>query len=249
MGLKRTKTRKIGKKKPTRKHIRTYRRYRRKFPGLKGGADFGQITRTVIQTSKAPIADNVVSMLKAQLTGWDYVYFSDKDILQFFNDNTLEEFPDILGKFNSFASGPHRADLFRYYYLYIKGGVFIDSDLMLYDPIESIVGTKSFVSVWALRPEGSVFNGFLGGSPKHPILYAALKDAYSTSNEQLEEDYTLFCKNLGGFVNKNAETNVKMLRELVNNDTFCKIEDPDSKKISLIHYQSMDIPAKAPDST
>lgn len=245
MGLKRTKTRKTGKKKSSRKQ----RRYRRKFPGLYGGADFGQITRTVIQTSKDPIPDNVGGMVKAQLMGWNYIYFSDNDIQKFFNDNPLEEFPDILSKFNSFASGPHRADLFRYYYLYIKGGVFIDSDLMLYDPLESIVGTKSFVSVWALRPEGSVFNGFLGGSPKHPIVHAALKDAYSTSNEQLQEDYTLFCKNLGGFVKNNAETNVKMLRELMNNDTFCKIEDPDSKKISLIHYVEMDIPAKAPDST
>ena len=221
------------------------RRVRKAAPVQRGGA----ITKVVIQTSKEPIPDSVVAQLKKQLTGYEYKHFSDDDILAFFKENALDEFPDIEAVFQSFASGPHKADLFRYYYLYIRGGTFIDGDLMLYDSLSSILGSSRFVSVWALRPEGSVFNGFLAAEPKHPILYAALKDAYSTTNDQLQADYTLFCKNLGGFVQGNSAEGVKMLKELVNNDTFCKIQDPVSEKISLIHYQSMDIPDKAPIET
>ena len=35
--------------------------------------------------------------------------------------------------------GAHKADLFRYYYLYINGGVYIDSDLMITTNIENII--------------------------------------------------------------------------------------------------------------
>jgi mannosyltransferase OCH1-like enzyme len=221
---------------------------RRRAPHRKqrGGTDYGHISRILIQTAKEPIPEKIVTKIKALTAGWDYLYFSDKDILQFFHDTPNDEFPDMTTRFNSFTSGEHKADLFRYYYLYMNGGVFMDSDLMLYDQINTIVGKNSFVSVWAKRPEGSVFNGFLGAAPKHPILHAALKDAYTTTNEQLQGDYTLFCKHMGGFVTKNMGTQVKMLKEVTNNDVFCTIEDPDSKKISLIHYQSMDIPEQAP---
>jgi hypothetical protein len=188
----------------------------------------------------------VVAQLKKHLTGYEYKYFSDDDILIFFKENPLEEFPDIEAVFHSFASGPHKADLFRYYYLYILGGVFIDGDLMLYDSLSSILGSNRFVSVWALQQEGHVFNGFLAAEPKHPILYAALKDAYATKNEQLQSYYHLLCKNLGGFVRENSAEGVKMLKEVLNNNVFCKIQDPDTGKISLIHYQSMDIPDQPP---
>jgi hypothetical protein len=179
-------------------------------------------------------------------TGWDYKYFSDDDIISFFRNTPNEEFPDMAGKFNSFTLGEHKADLFRYYYLYMNGGVFMDSDLMIYDQLERIIGKNSFVSVWALNQKGSVFNGFLGAAPKHPILYAALKDAYKTTNEELHNHYHLFCFRMGGFVKENAGANVKMLKEITNDNIFCTIEDPDLKKISLIHYHNTDIPDEAP---
>jgi mannosyltransferase OCH1-like enzyme len=226
------------------KKTRSKRRSSRKRrSSQRGGAG---IPHTVIQTSKDPIPAKVTDQLKKNLKGWEYKYFSDDDILSFLKENSFDEFPDITAKLQSFMSGEHRADLFRYYYLYIKGGVFMDSDLMLYDDMGSVLGSNTFVSVWALRPEGSVFNGLLAAAPKHPILYAALKDAYATTNEQLQADYTLFCKNLGGFVKGNGATGVKMLKELSNNDIFCKIQDPTTEKISLIHYQSMDIPDQPP---
>ena len=42
-------------------------------------------------------------------------------------------------KYNSIKLGTHRADLFRYYYLYINGGIFIDSDAMIETDIENII--------------------------------------------------------------------------------------------------------------
>ena len=50
--------------------------------------------------------------------------------IHFFQEKyPLPEFPDIITKFNSLKRGEHRADLFRYYYLYINFSVYILRDL------------------------------------------------------------------------------------------------------------------------
>lgn len=219
---------------------------KRVFPGRqRGGADLGAIPRLVLQTSKDPIPERVVNQLKAQLQGWEYLYFTDEAILVFLQDNPSDKYPDIVNKFNSFTSGPHKADLFRYYYMYMNGGLFIDSDLMLYDPLQSIVGDNSFVSVWAIKPPGSAFNGFLGATARHPIIESALNDLYAMTNDQLQADYSIVCAHMGGFIKDYTEGSVKMLKETVNTDAYCHIQDPDSGKISLIHYQNMEIPDQA----
>ena len=227
-------------KKGKRKHRRVSKR---SYPGKQhGGEDLGAIPKIVIQTSKDPIPENATAQLKKQLDGWEYLFFTDEDILKFFQENPSADYPAITDKFNAITSGAHKADLFRYYYIFMHGGIFIDSDLMLYDPLTDILGQNSFVSVWAIKPEGSVFNGFLGATAKHPIIENALKDLYTMTNDQLVADYTITCKNLGGFVRKYTGGRVKMLEEVVNNDTYCTVKDTDNGKISLIHYMSMAIP-------
>jgi mannosyltransferase OCH1-like enzyme len=179
------------------------------------------------------------------MKGWEYTFFNDADIAAFFKANPDPEFPDIQGIFDSFTTGPHKADLFRYFYLYKLGGVFIDSDLMLYDSIDTIIGTHSFVSVKAIKPAGSIFNGFLAAAPKHPILHDALKHLYATKNAELTAKYTLVIEKLGEIVEKHKE-GVFLLEEETNNDVFCTIKypegHPNAGKVPMIHYQSTDIP-------
>ena len=223
-----------------RRRARLSNRHRRKFPGRhRGGAS---IPKQVIQTAKEPLQEKNVLQLKQYLGGSDYTFFSDEDVTKFMIENPIPEFPESVAKFKAIRAGPHKADFFRYYYIYVHGGVFIDGDLMLYENIDTILGTSSFVSVWALRPADSAFNGFLAATPKHPIVHAALKDMYNMSIEALGTDYTIVCKHLGEIVRANPAADVKMLREISNNDVFCNIEDPISKKVVMIHYQSMAIP-------
>ena len=46
-------------------------------------------------------------------------------IMKSFNKFPIKEFPNIIDKFNSFSKGQHKADLFRYYYLYLNGSGYI----------------------------------------------------------------------------------------------------------------------------
>ncbi len=156
-----------------------------------------QIPRTFIQTSLAPPLDYVVQMLQGKAKGWQYQHFDDAAIMAYFADNPSEEFPNMRDKFYSFSSGPHRADLFRYYYLYLQGGVYIDSDAMLLKDLDEIMEGQEFASVKSYhRNRDLIFNGFLGVTPKHPIMHAALKDIYQLEDSEIQADYFVVCSNL-----------------------------------------------------
>jgi mannosyltransferase OCH1-like enzyme len=215
---------------------KTRRKYLRK---QKGGS---AIPKVCIQTSKEAIPEYVTKQLKDKMTGWDYRHFLDADILDFFAKNPIDEFKEVADKFASFSSGEHKSDLFRYYYLYLNGGVFIDSDLTLQVQLDNIIGTNTFVSVKALEPAGSIFNGFLAVIPKHPIIYEALKGLYSMNNDVLQKDYSVVCKRLGEIVAAYKGGGVKLLYETENLHTHCPINDPDTKALAMIHYQNSEIP-------
>jgi mannosyltransferase OCH1-like enzyme len=90
------------------------------------------IPKVIFQTSKNKRPyPYIVKMIKNKAPEWEYIHFTDLEIIRFFVNNPLNEFSNIINKFKSIKNGSHKADLFRYYFLYIKGGVFIDDDAMI----------------------------------------------------------------------------------------------------------------------
>jgi mannosyltransferase OCH1-like enzyme len=95
--------------------------------------------KTIIQTSKkSPIQKNV-NMLMKSFDGWEYKHFNDKECIEYIRNNKTSEFSNSEKVFLSFKTGQHKADFFRYFYLYTSGGLFIDSDLMIYKNIDSYI--------------------------------------------------------------------------------------------------------------
>jgi hypothetical protein len=137
--------------------------------------------------------------------GWTYMHFLDSDILDFFRENPLQEFPDISRKFKGFKHGEHKADLFRYYFLYVKGGVFLDSDAMIYKPIDTIVKDYRFFSVNSAVVPGTIFQGILGAEPRNPLIYKALSSVYFMEYSILETNYHILCKELYRLFHENQE--------------------------------------------
>jgi mannosyltransferase OCH1-like enzyme len=160
------------------------------------------IPSILFQTSKGPPLSYAVKQLKERAIGWDYMHFTDKDILQFFKENPLKDFPRIAEVFHSYEKGEHKADLFRYYFLYVKGGVFIDTDAMLQVDLDEIARDYEFFSVESkyINPK-SIFQGLIGSMPKNKIIYEALKDMYHITKETLK-DYFIIVKHLYPIVQK-----------------------------------------------
>jgi hypothetical protein len=152
------------------------------------------IPKVFFQTAIQPLQQYVLEINKQYLEDWEYKYFSDNDIIHFFQTNKLVEYPNIIAKFQDFK-GCHKADLFRYYYLYVNGGVFMDSDAVLCKTINEIVNTRDFISVNSSVIPNSLFQGLIGCTPKHEIMKLALEEAYNTPSYKLK-DYHYFCKSL-----------------------------------------------------
>jgi FkbM family methyltransferase len=162
------------------------------------------IPKTILQTSKDPYPAYVNDMWKHRTDdSWTINWFDDEAIIKFFKDNPLPEFPNIVDVFHSFSDGGHKADLFRYYYLYLKGGFFIDSDMMTHVHMNDIYSsTHDHIMVVAdievnrrCHPEIDspiIFNGLMGCVPTSQIVYEALKNAYHVKPRLLQKQRLYF---------------------------------------------------------
>lgn len=198
-----------------------------------------KIPLVLFQTNKTYPNEYVINMIKKQLTlNWKYEFFNDTDIINFFIANPLSEFPDIILKFNSFEKGAHKADLFRYYYLYINGGVFMDSDAMIYEPIINIIKDYDFFSVLStIHKNPSIFQGCLGATPNNIIIKKALIHAYNTTNYILKNNYLCFCDELYNIIlNNQAKYKIKLYQEKIINYYGADILN-DENQIIFQHYQ------------
>jgi hypothetical protein len=198
------------------------------------------IPKILIQTSKFPLSFDIVQKTKKNFKSWEYLFFDDLAVLNFFQDNPHPEFPNIVKKFREFKRGEHKADLFRYYFLYINGGLFLDSDvesvLDNYDVFENydLVLTKGFEAYQGF------FNGIIASKPKNSFIREQLEIVYCCPHEILEYDYHFFCKALNlTFEKLNNKGNTLVLSEhkisLFNSDAS-KIIQSDSKVLFYHHW-------------
>lgn len=195
------------------------------------------IPKVLFQTNKTNIDKNVLNMITIKLTSeWKYKFYNDTDVIQFFINNPIADLPDILQKYNSIKDGAHRADLFRYYYLYINGGFFMDSDAMLYVNIDTIIKDYNFISVNSSCHRGTLFQGILGASPKNKIIEKALYKAYNTDPYILYFNYHYFCEQLYDIIKENDYGyNIKLYEEKRRKDN--KVDDIlDGETLLFKHY-------------
>ena len=195
------------------------------------------IPKIIFQTSKNRPPNYLINMIKKMCPEWTYIHFTDEDIIKFFKKNTLKEFPNIIEKFTSIKNGAHKADLFRYYFIYIKGGVFLDSDAMLQKNIETIIQDYDFFSVESIHYCPScIFQGFLGAKPNNKIIYEALVDVYNININDLNNDYLLLCKNLFNILKKKWNYKIKIYKEIYGSDSVAITIDDINNNIILAHY-------------
>tara|TARA_Y100000389_G_C17403612_1_gene486788 strand:- start:278 stop:1048 length:771 start_codon:yes stop_codon:yes gene_type:complete len=140
---------------------------------------------------------------------WDqYDKYASEYKLSIYNDDDCRQFllqhydSSFEKKFNELKKGAHKADLFRYAYLYIHGGVYLDVKTKLNRPLRTIFRhdvNKCYLVKSVVK--NTIYNGIIATPPKNPymrqLLYQMLKrkdfedylintkDAYTLLKNQL----------------------------------------------------------------
>ena len=204
-----------------------------------------KIPKIIIQTAKNNPERYIIDIINQKCPEWTYIHFIDSEIIQYFKENPIQELPDIIEKFNSFSKGQHKADLFRYYYLYLNGGIFLDSDAIFEVNVNDIIKSYDSVFVKSFMPNTHLFNGFIATYPKNPIIYDALKHAYETEDMILKNHYHYFCEELWRIYNRRNLPNMKIYQEHNKSHTGyggSVILYDNGEKIISHYWQSKKIP-------
>lgn len=177
------------------------------------------IPKLIIQTSLQKTPQYIKKSFLHILPDFEYKHFNDNEIIQFFQKNVIEEFPDVIQIFLSIKNGAHKADFFRYYYLYINGGIYIDSDAMIIHHLNDFINDYEFFTVESCLNNDSIFNGFIGCVKNHPIIYKALHHIYYINKNELSQNYFIICKKLKTFINQfQNKNNILILKEKKQNN-------------------------------
>lgn len=195
------------------------------------------IIKNVLQISINPPEDNVIKLINKYFPDWNYYHFTDEKIIEYLKNNPLKEFPNCINRFNELPIGAWKADLFRYYFLYINGGVFIDDDAMIHYNIDDIIKDYSgiFIKSNFFESFEHIFNGFIYITPKHPIIYEALKHILEIN---YIDNYQVFCIELLNIINKLQPDNIKIYNETIKKNEMKNksiILDDNGNKL-LTHY-------------
>ena len=195
------------------------------------------IPHIFFQTSRNKPEQYIVDKILSKCHDWKYVHYSDEEAIEFMKLNYIEEFKDIIDKFNTIKRGEHKADLFRYYHLYITGGVFMDSDAMIETDIDDVIKDYDFFTVASTYAPGAIFQGFIGSTPGNVIIYEALKHAYSINIDELSKNYFVLCFYLNTIVeNHKNNFRVYLYSERFYRNDCAEVFDTATNKTIVLHY-------------
>ena len=95
-----------------------------------------KIPKILIQTNNIEPPKYYIDNIKKLIPNWEYKFFNDDDIIEYIKNNPIEEFNDAIEVYSKIEKGPHKADFFRYYFIYVYC---IIQSVAIFDIIRSII--------------------------------------------------------------------------------------------------------------
>ena len=170
--------------------------------------------KILIQTirDKSVIPDKVYKNIKKFAPEYKHIIYDDSECIQFLKkyNHILHKKANLVDVFRKIPSGAHKADLFRYCYLYINGGVYLDIKIELIKPLREIFKNPNVLYTNIAANNTSIFQAIIH-SPKNNPIFLDLID-YIANNYNNSTKINDFCTK--DFYNKVCKyTNKKKLKE------------------------------------
>ena len=150
-----------------------------------------QIPNVIIQTysDKSKIPNKVFANIKKFAPNYSHIVYDDEECYSFLLNEFGHETANV---FKNLKKGPHKADLFRYCYLYRNGGIYLDVKTELIKPINSIFTSKSRNYTVLSKNKGQIYQGIIACASNNPILKELIN--YIINNSKEIKDYHVFTK-------------------------------------------------------
>ena len=125
------------------------------------------IPKILIQTyyNKSKIPQKVYDNINKFAPDYKHIIYDDDQCEEFFKKYFN---PNILATFRK-LKGAHKADLFRYCYLYKYGGVYLDIKTELIKPLKDTFPNNYTYSVLSIN-ENTIYQGIIATPPSNPIF-------------------------------------------------------------------------------
>lgn len=135
---------------------------------------------------------------KKIFTGWEFRIYGDVENLKIME----EYFPEFLDKYNSIKKGVMKADVIRCLYLYLYGGIYIDTDYQFFKMIPAqwlnarcVIPTEFFKVNYTPFLGNCVFFSEKG----YPFWYDYIKDLFNKMDvANTSEEEIIGCTGPGG---------------------------------------------------
>ena len=129
-----------------------------------------EIPKVIISTyhDKSKIPRKVYDNIKKFASSYKHIVYDDEQIVIF-----LKKYfgNDVLNTFLTLHRGAHKADLFRYCYLYIYGGVYLDIKTVLIKDLDLVFNKPNvnFYTVLSMH-KPTIYQGIIATKPRNPIF-------------------------------------------------------------------------------
>lgn len=130
---------------------------------------------------KSIIPNHYIKRFQKYTSSYTITIYDDEDCKQFL----LKEYGQVfLNKFNYIKLGCFKADLFRYAYLYKRGGLYMDIKTELFKDVDSIFPDPNICYlVGTVSTRSMLYNGIISTPPYNPYMFLLLQDMMSFNND------------------------------------------------------------------
>lgn len=176
------------------------------------------IPNKIFQTyyNKDKIPNYIFNNYNLYASNYDYTIFDDKEATDFLNkyfDNI------IIKRFNSLSNGAHKADLLRYCYLYIYGGIYLDIKILLIKPLDDIFKVKNIFYTCIAYDDFTIHNAILASKPRNKLFLKLIWYIVNVPLSYIKIYYHIFCRDLYIQIQNDLIIKKKLISGLNNGKT------------------------------